>query len=75
MDYDDYLENERIKNDLQEIPVYTRCDRCNAEIYYGNEYYNYEGDDLCEECFDDIQSDEKSEARRYAGDEEDEDYD
>ena len=67
MDFDRYIENERIKNDLQEIDVCFCCERCGAEIYKGNEYYFFERNHLCEDCFDEIQKDEKFEAKRIAG--------
>lgn len=68
--FDDYIEHERQK--IQDIPSYTRCDRCNAEIYNGEEYFVFEGDTLCEECFDDVQADEKIDASRIAGEDIDE---
>ena len=49
--------------------VYFNCDLCGAEIYKGQEYYFFEREYFCEECFDEIQSDEKIEARRIAGEE------
>lgn len=67
MDYLD-LEAERLRLDPQEAKVCLKCDRCNAEIYEGQEYYLYERDCLCEQCFDEMQSDEKREYRRIAGD-------
>lgn len=69
MDYDRYLENERIKNDLQEVPVIYNCDRCGGEIYKGNPYYETDTELLCEDCFDKMQAREKQETERIAGEE------
>lgn len=30
------------------------CDRCGGEINVGDEYYNLDGEALCDECFDTI---------------------
>ena len=68
MEYLD-LEAERLKLDPQEAKVELRCGKCGAEIYKGQEYYFFEREYFCEECFDEIQSDEKIEARRIAGEE------
>ena len=64
------LEKERIAIE-EKYNVVFHCDRCGAEIYENDNYYSYEGDCLCEECFDEVQSDEKAMARRVAGDEDD----
>ena len=69
MDFDSYIENERLKNDIQEREVLQYCDECQAEIYKGNEYYNLEGYNLCEDCFDKMQQREKEEHRLVAGEE------
>ena len=55
MDYLD-LEAERLKFDPQEAHICLKCDRCNTEIYENQEYYLYERDCLCEQCFDEIQA-------------------
>lgn len=71
VDYDIWLEQERIKNDPMEQPVIFCCDKCGGEIYKGTEYY--ETDlyyHICENCFDELQLEEKSEALRIAGEEE-----
>ena len=70
-DFDNEIERQRIELDPQEVKVCFNCDRCNAEIYEGNKYYFYERNSLCEECFDDIQSEEKFNSIRIAGDEDD----
>lgn len=67
MDFDNYIENERIKTDLQEKDILYNCDECGADIYEGNEFYCLEGFNLCEECFDEIQRNEKNEHRHIAG--------
>lgn len=43
--------------------VYCRCDECGGDIYYGNEYWNYDGDIVCEDCEPDYR---KKHFRRYA---------
>ena len=68
MNFDKELENQRISMDRQEIEVYCYCERCGKEIYKNEDYYYYEKDKLCEECFDEIQHDEKFNCRRIAGD-------
>lgn len=68
MNLDKEIEKQRIKDDLQEAKVCFNCNRCNSEIYTGNEYYFYERNLLCEECFDELQSNEKFKAKRIAGD-------
>ena len=70
MDYLDALELEKQKNDLyEEENAYSECDICGNEIYEGQEYYNFNGDIYCEQCFDEMQSDEKRECKRIAGEE------
>ena len=71
MDFDRKLEKLRIQLDPQEKKEELKCDRCGTEIYKDDDYYLYERNRLCEECFDDIQSTEKFECRRTAGDEDD----
>ena len=72
MDFDNYIENQRLKTDLQEKRVMYNCDECGGEIYEGNEFYNLEGYNLCEDCFDKTQLEEKEEHRLVAGEEYDE---
>jgi len=67
MDFDNYIEKERIKTDWQEKDIIHICDNCGADIYEGNEFYSLEGYNLCEECFDEIQRNEKAEHRCVAG--------
>lgn len=69
MDFDGYIEKERINIDLQEKKIEINCSNCGADIYEGNEYFNLEGYDLCEDCFDEIQRKEKNEHRYVAGEE------
>ena len=52
MDFDKYIENERIKNDPMEQKPKYYCNNCTFEIYSGDKYYDFEGQILCEECFD-----------------------
>lgn len=62
------LEEERLKLEREEQKkLVLNCDKCGANVYDKEEYYFYERDCLCEECFDEIQKDEKFEARRIAG--------
>ena len=68
MDFYD-LEEERLRNDLQEAKEYLHCDNCGAEIYRGQEYYDCEAGYLCEECFDKDQEMYKQSCERIAGDE------
>ena len=64
--FDNYIENKRMANESQK--VYCVCERCGRDINYGETYYRYDNNDLCEDCFDDIQMDEKIDAERQAGD-------
>ena len=68
VNFDKEIENQRLKLDKQEVKPKLRCYRCGSEIYDGEEYYLYERDKLCEECFDEMQEDEKYESKRFAGD-------
>ena len=68
MDYLD-LEAERLRLDPQEVKVYSECDACGDEIYVGQEYYKVEGSNYCEQCFDEMQLDEKRKCERIAGEE------
>ena len=66
------LEEQRLQLDREEQgKVAFQCDRCGRDIYDGEEYYCREGDWLCEECFDELQKDEKYECRMIAGDDDD----
>lgn len=66
------LEAERLKIDKEEQKkIAFNCDKCGSNIYINEEYYFYQRDCLCEECFDEVQKDEKFEARRIAGDDDD----
>lgn len=67
MNFDNYIENERLNTDLQEQKVMYHCDNCGTEIYKGNEFYSIEGYNLCEDCYDDMQRKEKEEHRYVAG--------
>lgn len=37
-----------------------------AEIYKGNDYYESEGENLCEDCFDELQKEEKENHKKVA---------
>lgn len=67
MDFDRYIENERLKTDLQEKNVLYSCDECSGEIYEGNEFFSIEGYNLCEDCYDEMQRREKEEHKHIAG--------
>lgn len=69
MDFDNYMETQRLQNDMQEVLALNRCDECGAEIYKGSEYYSIEGYNLCEDCFDKMQEQEKNDHRLIAGEE------
>ena len=69
MDYLDALALENQKNDLYEEPeVWFHCEKCDAEICEGQEYYDCEAGCLCEECFDEEQEMYKQSCERIAGD-------
>ena len=68
MDFDREIENQRLKQDLQEVIVFMTCDICGAEIYEGHDYYDCPAGYLCEDCFDKVQSEEKRECEKIAGD-------
>ncbi len=70
MDFDNYIENERIKNDSQEQEANIYCDRCDCGIFEGENYYKYENLNLCEDCMDATLKSEKKECERIAGEEE-----
>ena len=36
-----------------EPPVFAECDSCGTEIYDGNEYYEINGCNYCEDCVSD----------------------
>lgn len=66
------LEEQRLRQDREEQgEVAFTCARCGKEIRKNEEYYDYERDCLCEECFDEIQKDEKFNSKRIAGDDDD----
>lgn len=69
MDFDREIENQRIKSDLQEKEPVLYCTDCHTAIYANEEYYEYYGDDLCEDCIDDRLKIEKGNCRVMAGDE------
>lgn len=70
VDFDDYIEKDRIRNDPQEKD-YILCRRCGNEIYEGNEYFLFENTVLCEDCIDEILRDYKTESRKIVGEEDD----
>lgn len=66
------LEEQRLMLDREEQgKIALLCAKCNTEIFEGQDYFFYDRDCLCEECFDELQKDEKFEARRIAGDDDD----
>lgn len=67
MDFDNYIENQRLNTDLQERKAMYCCDECQTEIYIGNEFYSIEGYNLCENCYDEMQKREKEEHKCVAG--------
>ena len=54
MDYDKYLENERIKTDKQEKKSMYECQYCGADIYKGEDYHELDNEIFCCNCFDEI---------------------
>lgn len=67
MDFDEVIENQRIKSDPQEKEPVLYCEDCNKAIYANEQYYRYYGDDLCEDCIDDRLHIEKEQFERIAG--------
>ncbi len=67
MNEDKYWEEQRITNDPQEMEEYFECDFCGSPIYKNQEYYIFEGDILCEQCFDEVQMTTKRKCQRIAG--------
>ena len=48
----EYIEN-RTVNEAVWQPIYKpfcRCNECGGDIYEGNDYYNFDGDIVCEDC-------------------------
>lgn len=43
---------------------FCRCDMCEMDIYEGNDYYNFDGDIICDDCHEDYV---KEHFRRRAG--------
>jgi formylmethanofuran dehydrogenase subunit E len=35
----------------QEEKVFCKCDRCGGDIYVMEDYYDFDGDIVCQECF------------------------
>lgn len=70
MDYLDSLALEKQKEDFyspdESEPIFY-CTNCKKEIYYGDNYYETDLGDICEDCFDEIQINEKRECERIAG--------
>lgn len=65
INYDAWLEEERIKNEPEEVG---ECEFCGGEIYKGNTIYEFLGADFC--SMDCIYDHVKSEVnKRIAGDE------
>ena len=59
------IEN-RMVVDSQWQPMYKpfcRCDVCGNDIHYGNDYYDFDGDIVCEDCERDYV---REHFRRYA---------
>lgn len=67
INWDYELERIRQSLDPQESRVIITCNFCGNNIYDGQDYFETEGNILCENCFDEQQSNEKSECRRIAG--------
>lgn len=51
---------DRTFEDPQQIPfterVYFRCE-CGKEVYYGEKYWNFNGNKACSECIEDVLKD------------------
>ena len=64
---DNQLEAYRIKHDPQEQQPVFQCEHCGKDMYENEEYYEYEGENLCEDCFDIQQLEDKLVAKKYVG--------
>lgn len=67
MDFDNEIENQRLKEDLQERKVTFYCDECKTEIYEGNEAYSFINGCICEDCIDKELEQIKKNARFIVG--------
>ncbi len=54
MNFDKYIEEERIRCDQQEKKVILKCQYCGAGIYEGDSYHELDNEIYCCNCFDDI---------------------
>ena len=52
--------------------VFRTCDHCEDEILKGEEYFDLGGVIICENCMEEYLEDLKNDARRIAGEEEEE---
>lgn len=59
------IENRMVVNSLWRpaYKPYCRCGECGGEIYSGSEFYDFDGDIVCEDCQRDYV---KEHFRRYA---------
>ena len=54
MDFDKYIEEERIKCDKQERKALFECQYCGADICEGDSYHELDNEIFCCNCFDAI---------------------
>lgn len=54
MNFDKYIEEERIKCDKQEKKGLFECQYCGANIYDGDIYHELDNEIFCCDCFDEI---------------------
>lgn len=67
--FDEVIEKLRVSLDPQEQKLYCYCQKCEKEIYKGEEYCETdEYEFLCEDCFDELQKQEKQDCLKVAGD-------
>lgn len=44
------VENHMVSGWTRKRDVFCRCDACDTEIQVGEDYYNFDGDIICEDC-------------------------
>ncbi len=44
------VENHMVSGWTRKKNVFCRCDACDAEILIGEEYFDFDGDIVCEDC-------------------------
>ncbi len=70
INWDKELERLRHQLDSQEQSAIMICDNCKKDIYQGEDYFEIEAGNICEDCFEKYQDWEKNECKRTAGEDE-----